>query len=431
MAKNKAKNKLVEITTIHVQTFKEIFGMLEGISSDDVNIILKKEEIKEDIKGGIKEEIKKKAKKYKKKESSSSDSDSDLDSDSDSDLESDSNSDSDSESESDKKSKKKYKKKNKDKNIKKNKDKDIKKNKDKDKDKKNKKMSDSSTNSSSISSASVLTKSSLKVEKKFSQNKGHILVKTMSNNQTTISIVKLDSNTFEKFYLEDDEFSFWTDVKELNKFLKCIDSDGYTIMMYIEKGDEKTIKFKVTHNEKEGKFKSYEQGFTEPDVKIENVPKPDFDFGVVISSQLFRKICSDMKKFSEYIEIKCNEKIILFQCLTKYNRLSIDSYENNDGDVKIQQLNKNNSDKEIKHVKTTFVLEHLMKLKYSANVCDSITLYLKSKSPLFINSNIMSGENIIGKMLVYFSPHDEELTKDDYHDKTKECYGEKKANIKK
>ena len=364
------KENVVEFTTSHVQTLVKIFEMSEGVASEEVNIILKKDRTKE-----------------KKVQNNNSDSDS-----SDSEQSSDSDSESNNDSNSDVKVKNKKLKKA---------DKKKEKDKDKDKDKKKKKEAE---------------------DKK--KKKGGLLIKTMNNHQTTISLVKLNVDMFDYFYIKDEEFSFWIDVKELNKFLKCVECENHKLTMYVEDGD-KAIKLKINHNEKENKFKSYEQSFIESEINMDVIPKPEFDYVISINSQLFKKVCNDMRKFSDYMEIKCNGEKLLFQCLTKYNRLNIDSYENNDGDIKIQKLNNNN-----KEIKSSYYLDYLLKLKYSSSICDDIMIHLKHKSPLFINSDLLSGDFVCGKMLVYFAPHDEEIADNDYHNKTKDLYEEKKTVIK-
>jgi proliferating cell nuclear antigen PCNA len=315
---------LVNIKTDKINIIKDIFSMLEGVSSEDINIVFRKDETK--------------------------------------------NKDSDTETNSDSES-------------------------------------DSSKNSS---------------KKKTKQNKGGIIIKSMSNNLTSLSLIKLELNLFTNFFVKKDEHSFWTNVKDLNLWLKSIDSENHTLNIFIEKNDEKTIKFKSYHNEKENKFKSYEQSFTEPDTEISSIPKIEFDYAISINAQLFKKICNDMKKFSDYMEIKCEENQVLFQCLTKANKLNVASYESGDGDVESKKINKN-----IKSAKSTFYLEYLLKLKYTSNICDNITLHIKNKSPLFINNSIGDDENNYGKLLLYFSPYDNDLTNDDYHDKMKSFYKEK------
>jgi proliferating cell nuclear antigen PCNA len=369
------KENVVEITTGHIQTFIKIFEMLEGVSSDEVNILLKKSN----------------AKNNKLDSEKSDDSDESDESETNTDVDLDSNSDSDSDTKSKKKDKKKKDKKQ---NKKENK---------KDKKKKDKKD---------------------KNGKKENTDKGGMVIKTMNNHQTTISMIKLDVEMFDHFYVKDEEFSFWLDIKELNNFLKCIKCENHTLKMCIE-DEDKAVKFYIKHNDKEDKYKSYAQSFIESDTKIDKIEKPDFDYVILMNSQLFKKICTDMKKFSDYVEIKCNSERIIFQCLTKYNRLNIDSYENDEDDVEIKQLNKNN-----KETKVSFYLDYLLKLKYSAAICDNILIHLGNKTPLFINSDITSGDFVCGKMLVYFSPHDAKIENENYHDMTKDLYEEKKANIK-
>lgn len=274
------------------------------------------------------------------------------------------------------------------------------------------------------SSSSVEEEEDEKAKKKQKQ-KGGILLKSINNNKTSISSIKLETNVFSEFITKEKEYGFWLNIKELNLWLKSIETENHTLNIYIEKNDIKTIKFKCYHNEKENKFKFYEQCFSVSDEEISNMPKIDFDYAISINAKLFKKICTDMKQFSDYMEIKCDEEQVLFQCLTKSNKLNIASYENGDGDIVSKKINKN-----AKAIKSTYVLEYLLKLKYTQNICENITLCIKNKSPLFINNTISYGEIECGKILLFFSPHNIDLTNDDYHDKMKSCYKDKLDNIK-
>lgn len=275
-----------------------------------------------------------------------------------------------------------------------------------------------------LSSSDVDSDEESKSKKKQKQ-KGGVLLKSINSNKTSISSIKLETNIFSEFITKEKEYGFWLNIKELNLWLKTIEIENHTLNIFIEKNDIKTIKFKCYHNDKENKFKFYEQCFSEADEEISNMPKIDFDYAISINAKLFKKICADMKQFSDYMEIKCDEEQILFQCLTKSNKLNIASYENGDGDIISKKINKN-----AKAIKSTYVLEFLLKLKYTSNICDNITLCIKNKSPLFINNTVCDGEIEYGKILLFFSPHNADFIDDNYHDKMKSCYKDKMDNIK-
>lgn len=254
----------------------------------------------------------------------------------------------------------------------------------------------------------------ISLKKESNENGNSIVIKTLSNSQTTVTITKISSEIFSVFNLKDQETTFWIDIKELNKFLKSIDSQNYTMSLIIEKNDPQILKISVNHNDKKNKYKTYEQVMIECNTIINFSKRDDFDFAIAISSQLFRKICVDMKKFSESIEIVCSDDKIIFRCLTKNNKYCVDCYENNDGDIIIKKLNNN-----INETKVSFYLEHLLKLKYSTNICNNIVLHIKNNFPLFIYNDILSNDKTkCGRMIACFSPFDNNLD----HTKLKDSY---------
>jgi len=261
-------------------------------------------------------------------------------------------------------------------------------------------------------------------EDKDENQTGYILFRTINNNQTSISVVKLESCVFKEFYLKKKEQSFWINVKELNLWFKSIETDDYMLNISINKEDKKTFNFMTKHTEKQNKFKKYNQSCSEPDIIINSLPEIKYDFGINISTSLFKKICNDMKKFSEFMEIYCDENQVVFKCITKYNKENIASYENSDGDIEIKKISS------AKSAKACFYLDQLLKLKFTSNICDYITLFIKNKNPLMINSQIEFGEEKLGKTILYFSPYDKELTESNYHDKMKEYYNDKLESIK-
>lgn len=259
------------------------------------------------------------------------------------------------------------------------------------------------------------------------EQKGSMVVKTMSNNQTVISLVKFDSILFSEFYLKNDELSFWMDIKELNKFIKILDPDNFYIMMYVEKSDEKTLKFKVINNDDSERYKTFELGFTDPSSTIGNIPKIDFDLIVSINTLNFRKICSEFNKFSESIEIKCDENKIKFKCTTKYNKPYEDSIPSGKDGVLIKKIKEN-----YENINISYYLTDLLKLKISSDLCDNIIIHLKNKNPLFVHGILKNSDKKInyGHLLIYFSPYDTKIDGKNYHDLTKECYDDKKAIMK-
>jgi hypothetical protein len=369
---------ILKTRTVQIQIIKDVLGMLEGLSSGDIFLSFKKD---------------------KNMEKNIDDTDSE------------SGEDSGSESDS------KYKK---NKKIKKNKKKLIETDSDSDsncKSKNKKKLIETDSDSDSNCKSK---------NKKNIQSNGGIIIKTVCSSQTMITMIKLKSSLFNLFYVEKDDFSFWIDIKEINKFIKSYDTDNNNLIMFVTKDDEKTLKFKLTHNEKKKRYKLNEQCFNEPDLEIDNIKNIQFDMSISIDSTLFKKICNDMKKIdATSMRIQCDAEQVIFSSLNKAKKPSHDSYENGD-DVIINIINKNK-----KELKNSFLLEDLCKLKYPSNICNNIIIHLTHKNPLVIHSSICDDENLDhGRILVYLSPCDNDIKDEEYYEKSQKYYKDKKAIMK-
>src|SRR3989344_5424255 len=250
------------------------------------------------------------------------------------------------------------------------------------------------------------------------KNNDCVIIQCINSHQTLVSKIKLNSNFFTKYRVKDNEFSFWISIEELNIYLKDIEAD-YSLSLYIEKENALTLML-VLADPKNSNKEIYPIGFIENDISIPDIPEIKFDFSIQISTVLFKKICSKAKQSSDILDICCSAEKVVFKYISKSNKQIIISHENDENEIKINQLRNTKVDDYT--VDTSYLIDDLLCLKRTNLVSPSITLYLKKESLLFISSKIID----IGKMLIFLSPSDKSNCSN-YYDKTKSVY--KDSNI--
>jgi proliferating cell nuclear antigen len=249
-------------------------------------------------------------------------------------------------------------------------------------------------------------------------------IRVLNSHNTLVAIIKLECSSFITFKVENEEMSFWLNIKEINKCLKDIETDGYTMYMCVMEDDATTLLLSVCHDDNTNRKEEYPLVFVENDVDIPPIPNINFDMNINMPSALFKKICIKAEKFSDAITIICTVKKITFEYETKTNKIIKIEYGNNSDDITITQIN----DK-VDSVKAKYRLSDLLSFKNASAISDTMNMSLKEKNPLFINYIIQNDDDILGKMISYLSPSAIQ-NDDDYHDKTQNLYKDKKAVMK-
>jgi proliferating cell nuclear antigen PCNA len=262
-----------------------------------------------------------------------------------------------------------------------------------------------------------------KQKEKQSKNLGGIRIVALDEHQTLMIYVKLNSSNFYEYYTKYSSFTVGLDLRELHKFIKSVDKDSI-MTISVDQDDEQKIEF---HLQNTVKFTDthYKQKLMDIDDNSKRMPhETKFDMSVVMDTQDFRKICSEMSQFSEYIEIICTAKDITFKCLGDQNELVKTFKSGENGGVKILWVGKKPT-----IVQAIYNLKHLLTFGKCVNLCNDMILYLRNNYPLFIQYTVGN----LGKMLVGLAPLDEKTIKqsNDYDDKTFDCKSTKKNHHKK
>jgi proliferating cell nuclear antigen PCNA len=212
------------------------------------------------------------------------------------------------------------------------------------------------------------------------------------------------------------------DLIEFHKFVKTIDKDSI-MNIYIDKDDDQNIAFGLK-NAKKGISSKYTQKLLDINDDSNQLPlESNFHMSVMMETCDFKKICTELSQFSEYVEITCTNKEITFKCRGDQNKYE-KSFENSGEGVRIIALKKDGPP----IFQAIYNLKHLVTFGRCTNLCSEMQLYLRNDYPLFIYFTI--GD--LGKLLVGLSPVDGKIVKkdNDYNEEHDKHYQEKKIIMK-
>lgn len=251
---------------------------------------------------------------------------------------------------------------------------------------------------------------------------GGIRIMALDNNQLRLIYVKLNPDQFLDFYVKPDCLTIGLDLIEFHKFVKTIDKDSI-MTIQIDKDDDQNIAFGLKNGEK-GISSKYKQKLMDINDESNQLPlESNFHMSVMMETSDFKKICTELSQFSEYVEITCTNKEITFRCRGDSNTYE-KSFENSKKGVKIISLKKDGPP----IFQAIYNLSHLVTFGRCTNLCTEMQLYLRNDYPLFIYFTI--GD--LGKLLVGLSTVDGKIVKkdNDYNADHDKFYKEKNIVLK-
>lgn len=237
-----------------------------------------------------------------------------------------------------------------------------------------------------------------KVKQKDQQKKvqGGIKIVAVDDQESLMVYVKLNSEYFPEYFVKYKVHSIGIDLRELHKFMKSVDKDCI-MTMSIDKDEKQKIEFHL-HNQLKSIDKYHKQKLLDTDDNSGRMPKQtEFEMTVLMYTSDFKKICNEMSQFSEYVEIICTSKEIVFKCVGDQSESIIRFKSGENESVKILSLK---SDKKNPIVQGIYNLKHLIILGRCKDLCNDMQLYLRNSYPLFIHYTV----GPLGKMLVGISP---------------------------
>ncbi len=258
------------------------------------------------------------------------------------------------------------------------------------------------------------------------KNNGGMRIIAIDDQKTILIYVKLPSEQFDKFYVKKSFHSIGVNLELFYKFMKTVDKNSL-LTMSIDKDDEQTLVLRLEDDEKPC-YTEFRQKLLDLNDEQQNLPKEKtFDMSVRMKTNEFKKVCSEMNSFSDFVEITCTINEITFKCSGDSSDWS-KTYKNSERGVIILCTKKTTTEDEPVMVQAIFNLKHLVTFGKCVNLCEELVLFLKNDWPLFINYTI----GRLGKMLVGVSPVDGKTLKReaDYDGATDKYYDKKNIVVK-
>jgi proliferating cell nuclear antigen PCNA len=242
-------------------------------------------------------------------------------------------------------------------------------------------------------------------EKKEKQYPAGMRIVALDDHQTLMIYVKLSAEKFVEYHVKYPKFNVGLDLRELHKFMKGVDKDC-VMTISVDKDDEQRIDFTL-QNPAKGIDCVYKQKLMDIEDSTQKIPQhTSFEISVIMNTNDFRKICSEMSQFSEFMEIICTSKEITFKCVGDQSEY-VKTFKSCDGDEGVEILCVADKNKRPPIVQAIYNLKHLITFGKCTSLCKKMQLYLKNTYPLFINYTI--GD--LGQMLVGLAPFDEKTIK--------------------
>lgn len=231
-----------------------------------------------------------------------------------------------------------------------------------------------------------------------------IRISALNDQQTLLASVNLNSEQFVEFYMKPEIYSVVLNLIQVHKFMEDVDVDvneDFTVGMTIEQNDEQNIVFSMRNN-----VKSTDVFYKQKLLHIENnmlrsieelIPRVSVSMDPID----FNKICSEMNRLFEYVEITCTDEEITFKCQRDGDiGAYVKTFKNSDERVRIISI-KNADEPYIFRAK--YNLKHFVALEKCINLCTQMRLYMRDGYPIFIGCAI----GLLGRMYVGVSNVDE------------------------
>lgn len=252
-------------------------------------------------------------------------------------------------------------------------------------------------------------------------------ISTPDPSKTIFFKCKFNSKLFKSYYCEPEKYNLGISLENLNKIFKLVDKDDSLIYFSVDKNDEQNLIINIGTREKKNKT-TYKLKLVTTQQSNKQSTKIDFEKKINMSSDEFHKLCKEMNIFSEYLNINCSSKKVIFSCQgTCANRSSI--YQNGEDDLVITGIDeeeeededekKNEEDEEEStssskkdkkkdnkksRVIGNFELKNIILFNKFTSVCSTFTIYMKNNYALVLIYDI----DKYGSITISFSPIQED-----------------------
>lgn len=222
-------------------------------------------------------------------------------------------------------------------------------------------------------------------------------IATANPTRSIFTKVRLDAKEFQPYICKCERFELGVSLENLYELLKSVDKDD-TMALYVEENDKQSLIIEIENDDKKSKtFNKLK--LLDLNQQSKKTSKIEFDIKITMPSSEFHKLCRDMGRIADYIEVKCTNKNIIFTCISEWAERSI-IYKSEEGGLNIS----NENQKTHNIVQGVYELKNIVLFTKCANLCNDISIFMKNDFPLTIIYTIAT----LGTITIAISPVKEE-----------------------
>lgn len=213
-------------------------------------------------------------------------------------------------------------------------------------------------------------------------------IKDISPEKSIMFLLKIDANKLSEFYCSSqNSYVIGVNLVQLCSLLKSTeDSDEF--VMCVNKDESQLLRL-ITRNHIKHNMSEYTLGLSDLNFKQFEIPESDFDVLITINTDDFHKMCKDMKRIGEELDIRCTDKSIEFSCkdpktsLARNTKYNIDNRSDNGVKINYVTSNKNAI------IHGVYELNHLILFTKCSGFSPKLILLMKiAKFPLGLRYTI-------------------------------------------
>ncbi len=205
----------------------------------------------------------------------------------------------------------------------------------------------------------------------------------MDASQTILVHLKLHADKFEEYFCKQ-KILVGANMQNLFKILKTMTNND-TLVWKIYQSNINILVIQIFNNDK---HISHTIHFPLIDLDHDDIQIPPAEFSSIVTmpSADFQKICRDFYSYSDTIEIRSSDNLLIFRCNGNIAKQeTIMGGNDNNG---VQFLKKDDDPSSI--VQGYYNLKHLNMFTKCTNLCNTIELYMKNDFPIVIQFQVGS-----------------------------------------
>lgn len=206
---------------------------------------------------------------------------------------------------------------------------------------------------------------------------------SLDQSKTILVCINLNADEFEEYQC-DTTYTTCLQMDTFNKLLKCSQNEKDTLEMFISNNQTNELQLLIYDNIKNTHHNlSIKLIDTEQNIPIPNFESYNMDQTIILESNDFNKLCKNMSKLNDKLEIQIIDNSIAFKVeSTTAKMTSTITLEDN---VTIFR-----NDTKHKIIQAIFDLKHISLISKSSNLSNTLELYLQNNLPLILKYRIAS-----------------------------------------